>query len=154
MDKNNKNEKAGATTPANSSKVGESQEQGQLNLGSESSAAEIEKLKTELAEKDAEIETLKQAHEQFKEKLKPEIEKMKEENKALKDEIEKLKTELVKGGSSTNVSLNPDAKFVVISPFRDSKDESVIYDLGADVSNFDAARLKSLIKNGLVKENE
>lgn len=43
-------------------------------------------------------------------------------------------------------------KFEVVSPFRDKDDFSKQYEVGNDVSHFDADRLKDLITRELVKE--
>ncbi|SMG32198.1 hypothetical protein [Sphingobacterium psychroaquaticum] len=102
MANENKNEKAGATTPATPSTVEgtQSTDQAQLDLAPNTSNDEVEKLKAELVAKDSEIESLKAEHKAFKEKLKPEIEKIQSENEKLKaelvakdSEIESLKAE-------------------------------------------------------------
>lgn len=148
MANENKNEKAGATTPATPSTVEGTQQtdQGQLDLGANTSTIEeVEKLKADLAAKDAEIEALKAEHKEFKEKLKPEIEKIQAEN-------EKLKADMAKTGKSTKASKSGGSKFIVVSAFRGTQKGEGIFEIDADVSHFDAERLKDLVSRELVKE--
>jgi regulator of replication initiation timing len=85
----NKDGKAGETTPpATPSKVEGTQESNKID------SVNQEDLNTSLAAKDAEIDKLKAEHQEFKDKLKPEIEKITEENKALKAEHQEFKDKL------------------------------------------------------------
>lgn len=166
MANENKNEKAGATTPATPSTVEGTQSTSdkarldlisginklaeELGLSDEpnklkSLSDAIIKLHDEQAAKGAEIEALKAEHQDFKDKLKPEIEKIKAEN-------EKLKAELAKAGKSTKASKAGAAKFVVVSAFRGTQKDEGIFEIDADVSHFDADRLKDLVERELVKE--
>ena len=130
MGNENKNEKAGAQTPATPSKVEGTQEKAQTNQVDSNVNAEIESLKakvseheTTIASKDAEIESLK-------------------------DTIKKLDTKANKANSKK------EKRFIVISPFRSNvkADKEKVFDINDDVTDFDADRLKNLVEKGLVKE--
>lgn len=145
MANENKSEKAGATTPATPSKVEGTQDSNQAGLGTQ------EDVTTALAATDAEIDALKAEHQEFKDKLKPDIEKITEENKSLKAENAKLKTALDKATAKSKAKKS-DPKFIVINAFRGTKEGEGIFELESDVSHLDADRLESLIDRGLVKK--
>lgn len=169
MGSENKTEKAGATTPASSPKVGGAQSSDQsqldLNANANASAEDIKKLQGELAAKDSEIISLKDdlkaktdqvvaleaEHIEFKDKLKPEIEKIQTENKALKDQVDKLQGELVKAGGKAKTGKS-EKKFTVISAFRDNQGGEGIFNIGDDVSHLDAERLENLVSRELVQK--
>jgi len=46
------------------------------------------------------------------------------------------------------------AGYFVTSPFRDKSDFSKLYNIGDDVSHFDAERLENLVKNGLCSNDK
>lgn len=46
------------------------------------------------------------------------------------------------------------ATYSVIQNFRDKRNFEVIYYVGDDVTNLDAERLQTLVKKGLVKQND
>lgn len=145
MANENKSEKAGETTPATPSKVEGTQEANQADLVTQENVNEL------LAAKDAEIESLKAEHQEFKDKLKPEIERIQDENKALKAENAKLKASLDKATAKSKVKKG-DPKFIVIDAFRGTKEGEGIFELETDVSHLDADRLDSLVERGLVKK--
>lgn len=131
MGTENKIEKAGATTPATSSKVeGDQVSKVQESKMDDVINAEIESLKSKVSEheatiasKDAEIETLK-------------------------DSIKKLENKASKASSKK------EKRFIVVSPFRShvKADKDKVFDINDDVTDFDADRLKNLVEKGLVKE--
>jgi len=141
----NKDGKAGETTPAAPSKVEGTQETKKAD------SVNQEEVNASLAAKDAEIEKLKAEHQEFKDKLKPEIEKIQEDNKSLKAENAKLKTALDKATAKSKAKKG-DPKFIVINAFRGTKEGEGIFELESDVSHLDADRLESLIERGLVKK--
>ena len=146
MANENKDGKAGETTPpATPSKVEGTQETNKID------SVNQEDLNTSLAAKDAEIDKLKKEHQEFKDKLKPEIEKITEENKALKADNAKLKAALDKATAKSKAKKG-DPKFIVINAFRGTKDGEGIFELESDVSHLDADRLDSLVERGLVKK--
>lgn len=146
MANENKDGKAGETTPpATPSKVEGTQESNKID------SVNQEDLNTSLAAKDAEIDKLKAEHQEFKDKLKPEIEKITEENKALKADNAKLKAALDKATAKSKAKKG-DPKFIVINAFRGTKDGEGIFELESDVSHLDADRLDSLVERGLVKK--
>lgn len=145
MANENKSEKAGATTPATPSKVEGTQDANQAD------SVNQEEVNASLAAKDAEIESLKAEHQEFKDKLKPEVEKITEENKSLKAENAKLKTTLDKATAKSKAKKG-DPKYIVINAFRGTKEGEGIFELESDVSNLDADRLDSLVERGLVKK--
>ncbi|TCV17124.1 hypothetical protein EDC17_101141 [Sphingobacterium alimentarium] len=145
MANENKDGKAGETTPATPSKVEGTQETKKAD------SVNQEEVNTSLAAKDAEIEKLKAEHQEFKDKLKPEIEKITEENKALKAENTKLKAALDKATAKSKAKKG-DPKYIVINAFRGTKDGEGIFELESDVSHLDSDRLDSLIERGLVKK--
>lgn len=145
MANENKDGKAGETTPATPSKVEGTQETKKAD------SVNQEKVNTSLAAKDAEIEKLNAEHQEFKDKLNPEIEKITEENKALKAENAKLKAALDKATAKSKAKKG-DPKYIVINAFRGTKDGEGIFELESDVSHLDSDRLDSLIERGLVKK--
>lgn len=145
MANENKDGKAGETTPATPSKVEGTQETNQVDLVIQ------EEINASLAAKDAEIEALKAEHQELKDKLKPEIEKIQEENKALKADNAKLKAAVEKATAKSKAKKG-DPKFIVINAFRDSKGDEGIFELDTDVSHLDSDRLDSLVERGLVKK--
>ena len=145
MANENKSEKAGETTPVTPSKVEGTQETKKADLVNK------EEGDASLAAKDAEIEKLKAEHQEFKDKLKPEIEKIAEENKVLKAENAKLKASLDKATAKSKAKKG-DPKYIVISAFRGTKDGEGIFELETDVSHLDSDRLESLVERGLVKK--
>jgi regulator of replication initiation timing len=141
----NKSEKAGDNAPATPSTV-----EGTQNANQAGSVNQDD-VNASLAAKDAEIDALKAEHQEFKDKLKPEIEKITEENKSLKAENAKLKTALDKATAKSKAKKG-DPKFIVINAFRGTKEGEGIFELESDVSHLDADRLESLIERGLVKK--
>jgi chromosome segregation ATPase len=167
VDKGIKNEKAGASTPATPSKVEgtQSSDQSKLDLNTNASSEEVQKLQSQLGFYEAEIASMREdlaqrtkqvgdleaEHQEFKDKLKPEIEKIQAENKDLKGQVEKLQGELVKAGGKTE-PVKTEGKFTVIASFRGNQDGEGIFNIGDDVSHLSAERLKSLVDRELVKE--
>ncbi|QBQ41202.1 hypothetical protein E2P86_08545 [Sphingobacterium psychroaquaticum] len=164
MANENKNEKAGAATPATPSIVEGTQDtdQAKLDLAPKTSYDEVEKLKADLADKDVEIEALKVEREGVEvenEKLKAdladkdvEIEALKVEREGVEVENEKLKADLAKASKQSKAVKSGAPKFVVISAFRGTQKNEGIFEIDADVSHFDADRLKDLVSRELVKE--
>lgn len=145
MANENKDGKAGETTPAAPSKVEGTQETKKAD------SVNQEEVNASLAAKDAEIEKLKAEHQEIKDKLKPEIEKIQEDNKSLKAENAKLKNALDKATAKSKAKKG-DPKFIVINAFRGTKEGEGIFELESDVSHLDAERLENLIERGLVKK--
>lgn len=164
MSTENNKEKAGAKAPATSSKVEETQNdnQGALDLpskGDTSNSPEVDPLATQVAtltaeldSKNSEIETLKQEHEVFKNKLKPEVERITAENKSLKEQVASLQAQGAKSAGKSKGQQSTEPKFIVISAFRGTKENDKVFDVDTDVSHFDAERLAALVAKGLVKE--
>lgn len=156
----NKKEVTGAAAPVAPSKVEgtQSADQAQLDLGAKS--ADNESLASALAAKDSEIEALKAEHQNFKDKLKPEIEKIQEDNKTLKAENESLKGEIEALKADTGKSSGKGSKgsktegksFIVSNSFRGNKEGEGIFNINDDVTHFEADRLKDLVERGLVEE--
>lgn len=155
----NKKEVTGAAAPVTPSKVEgtQSADQAQLDLGAKSD--EKATLELVVAEKNAEIEALKAQHQEFKDKLKPEIEKIQEEsktlkaeNESLKGEIEALKADTGKPSGKGTKGNKSEGKFIVSNSFRGNKEGEGIFNINDDVSHFEADRLKDLVERGLVEE--
>lgn len=145
MSEGNKNEKAGATTPATSSKVEGTQDAVKAN-------AEIEKLKAENEDKIKKIESLEtdlndaksRADELLKE-ADSEIASLKSENEKLKSALDKVIKKPKKGKG--------EKRFLVIDSFRDKDDDGKTYSIGDDVSSFDEDRLTDLVNRRLVTQS-
>lgn len=156
----NKKEVTGAAAPVTPSKVEgtQSADQAQLDLGAKSD--EKATLESVVAEKNAEIEALKAQHQEFKDKLKPEVEKIDQENKALKAENEALKGQIEalkadtgkSSGKGTKCNKSEGKSFIVSNSFRGNKEGEGIFNINDDVSHFEADRLKDLVERGLVEE--
>lgn len=131
MGTENKIEKAGATTPATSSKVeGDQVSKVQESKMDDVINAEIESLKSKVSEheatiasKDAEIESLKES-------------------------IKKLETK------SNRAKNKKETRFIVVNSFRSNvkAEKEKIYNIDEDVSDLDADRLENLVERGLVKK--
>lgn len=131
MGTENKIEKAGATTPATSSKVeGDQVSKVQESKMDDVINAEIESLKSKISEheatiasKDAEIESLKES-------------------------IKKLETK------SNRAKNKKETRFIVVNSFRSNvkAEKEKIYNIDEDVSDLDADRLENLVERGLVKK--
>ncbi|MFD1770877.1 hypothetical protein [Sphingobacterium suaedae] len=167
-----KQEKTGATAPATPSKVeGVQQPSASNDLHSENAGLKSDlQSKTELLQsRESDIQTLQTENAGLKSDLQSktellqsresDIQTLQTENAGLKSENEDLKAKVADlekkvESSKSSKKTKSEKRFIVVNSFRGNTkgDSGKVYNIGDDVSEFDAERLKNLVERELIKE--